>query len=549
MRKATPDELAFYYEQFSEIVKQNKVLLETGPSSGSKTFDSASNVPILNSGQVVQDGTDSASIDDLFEDNNAESTPDTSSSEPVKLPMPTERLALGKRVSDELEQSEAGTEAVNNGREEDMMEIDASPLDPPKASESEVESPPVAGQRPLGEDTSVRTASTSQNASIAGNSRAKQGQYSFRELIGQALLASNGTALTTAEVQDWIANTFPQIYRKGGPWKNNISPILSGTPDFQIQSKIGKQIFWSFKNAQARKKYERQFPEPRIPAPTLAAAPQNATLAATTVPSATRRPSRLSIVENMEIDEQHDASASALAEIRTFPESVADLRALLPEVSDEVRTRMQQAIDSLEQHKCEIVPGTHRSEDAHSSASAPVQTGSSSFVIVPKEPEHRDDDHLFNPFHTEESTNSYLPGDVRVETDFYEAFPEESYRMTEEQREKKIAAIRARPSRKATFGQVLATARYHRKDVHNELESEPRPSTALPKMTVVQRIEDDFWDISQVNEEVPREVQNLKEAFGLPQNLIPMLYEGQLAFREGTRVSRLYILRQLRKQS
>ncbi|KAF2662289.1 hypothetical protein K491DRAFT_710231 [Lophiostoma macrostomum CBS 122681] len=490
----------------------------------------------------AEEGTESASIDDLFEDYHSETLPVSVLSEPVRLVRPVDRLALDKKPPDDSEQLEAEVEVMENGRKEDTMELDALPLGSPETAGSEAEAGlhhPVAGQRA---NVSIRT-SARRTASIAGNSNAKRGQFTFRQLIGQALLASDGAPLTTAEVQNWIAKTFPQTYRKGASWEKNISPILSQTHDFlKIESTDSKQkgSRWSFANAKARDKYERLASEPRIPAPT------SHNDVTTTIRGATRKPSRLNMVENMEIDEQQIVSNSAPAEPTTLPETVAIFRALLLEVGDEQRARIQSGINYLEQHERDKVLGAHESEHPHASASTPIRADSSSFTILTEQPQRRGEDLLFNPFEAETCTNpaSYSPSEIRVETDFYKAFPEHTqsiYGMTEEEREKKIAAIRARPSRKATFGKLLATARYHRKDVHNELESDkPRPSTATPKITVVQIAEEPFWDtstISQADEEVAREANSLKEAFDMPQNLIPKTYSGKLAFRDGTLVN------------
>lgn len=107
-----------------------------------------------------------------------------------------------------------------------------------------------------------------------------------------------------------------------------------------------------------------------------------------------------------------------------------------------------------------------------------------------------------------------------VKTEFSKFFPEfvesSSGQHTSFDAKKKIEEIQKRPSRKETFGKRLVFARAHRKDVHNELDGFPETS----KPQLAQAEETTFWD-----------------SMNLPQNPIPMVYQGQLAFREGVLVS------------
>lgn len=114
---------------------------------------------------------------------------------------------------------------------------------------------------------------------------------------------------------------------------------------------------------------------------------------------------------------------------------------------------------------------------------------------------------------------------VRREISFFKAFPEYSNRsidtMSESDIASKIVEIKRRPSRKATWGERLAFARLYRKDVHDE--------------------RDGAWQSTLSNAETTNEdaagIKTLSTLFNLPPNPIPMLYEGQLAFRDGTLVN------------
>jgi hypothetical protein len=94
---------------------------------------------------------------------------------------------------------------------------------------------------------------------------------------------------------------------------------------------------------------------------------------------------------------------------------------------------------------------------------------------------------------------------------------------TEEERIAKLEEIKRRPSRKDTFGLLLASARAFREDPHNELEG--------CRQTDVPIFMNEF-PIGSIHGGLEEVVtQPLKVISGLPDNAILILHNGQLAFK------------------
>ncbi|KAF2491091.1 hypothetical protein BU16DRAFT_566006 [Lophium mytilinum] len=140
-------------------------------------------------------------------------------------------------------------------------------------------------------------------------------------------------------------------------------------------------------------------------------------------------------------------------------------------------------------------------------------------------------------------TTKISPKRAIVGKDFNTTFPE-YVSWDAEERARKIREIQQRPSRKATFGKKLAFARTHRSNPHVEIESTRR---VIVKASHSSMVEDRFDKQSdeelsdgddQVNssesEKAEEDGNGLKKLLGLPKNFIPIVYENQLAFRDGT---------------
>lgn len=121
-------------------------------------------------------------------------------------------------------------------------------------------------------------------------------------------------------------------------------------------------------------------------------------------------------------------------------------------------------------------------------------------------------------------------------------------------REAKIAEIKARPTRKERFTNRLSYARPERNmhAIHDEVDR-PLPKAAKRKAPLLtnghkngihsrnSRRDVDMQTIASDGDssglKKPKLYGSLEEMLGLPNNMIPTLYEGRLMFRDGTLVN------------
>ena len=147
-----------------------------------------------------------------------------------------------------------------------------------------------------------------------------------------------------------------------------------------------------------------------------------------------------------------------------------------------------------------------------------------------------------------------------IHADLFDAAPELRAENVFFDAEAKKKEIEKRPSRKQTFGRRLANVRRERGQYpHREVyRHSPKPceiyrdaDTCLieePTGTVpAKRRELQDLGPGEVIEEdmrggqgVEKRPMSLEEMMGIPQNVIPCLVDGQLAYRDGTRVSLAY---------
>jgi hypothetical protein len=104
--------------------------------------------------------------------------------------------------------------------------------------------------------------------------------------------------------------------------------------------------------------------------------------------------------------------------------------------------------------------------------------------------------------------------------------------MTEEEKARKIAEIKARPSRKKYFGsdhRLAHKRRFGLEDVHDE-----RDGAWKPRRPTTDELHQSAKGVDMDSEKA----QTLRGLFGLPENVIPM-NDGftELAFRDGTLVN------------
>ncbi|KAF2809666.1 uncharacterized protein BDZ99DRAFT_33807 [Mytilinidion resinicola] len=138
-------------------------------------------------------------------------------------------------------------------------------------------------------------------------------------------------------------------------------------------------------------------------------------------------------------------------------------------------------------------------------------------------------------------TTKISPKRAIVSKDFNAAFPE-YVSWDAEERARKIKEIQQRPSRKATFGKKLAFARTHRSNPHVEIEPPKKllakkPRSSSPEVVSDKQPSGELSDSSESQKDEQEDGNGLKKLLGLPPSFIPIVYENQLAFRDGTLVS------------
>lgn len=387
-----------------------------------------------------------------------------------------------------------------------------------------------------------------------------------------ALVAAIDRPLTTVEIQDWISYTFPDSYNRGcGPWEKNIAAILSQHGDFQKEVIPGERAYrWSFANAQTRDRYEEQFSEYRPGCPSRCndvstsrqdpvsiihrttfsqdsqprpksvkgstGQPADANMHRMTSFRERSRPrSRLSIVDTVSSDEEDGLPRHKQA--RSNKEPVAALRPSTP--GGNLSTKTQRQKELARENSARV--GSSELAEQRTRKTSPGATLDRGSEEANFDREWDDADVTFLPFERKSRNRITLGLDVRVETNFFKAFPEYARpsieSMSQNEVDAKIEEIKKRPSRKATFRKLLASARHFRADVHNELEgrqySKQSPDTdqAPPYRPRANR--------RYVEDSTMKDME--QEDGGLPRDPIPMVHEGQLAFRDGTVVSPLQL--------
>lgn len=317
----------------------------------------------------------------------------------------------------------------------------------------------------------------------------RRGQYSYRELVGMALLASDGRPWSTLQIQNWVADNFPE-YRQGPAMgEHSLAAVLSGTNDFQGAKLVedGRMRSWTFANASARQHYEELFTE-HLRSGTASEQHSSGSLHDHQADTA-RKASPV-----VKINHPHPAKA------QTAPPAPADPRTIqnTPLHAEPSELRETNKV-SASREICGIFMPFERAQ-------------------------------LFSP-----TDNSDQGSYIRRETSFLKAFPEYekplAETMSETDIEKKIAEIKKRPSRKATWGDRLTFVRSHRRDVHDETAGAWRPRFSIPQKMESVAVGD--TDEGAHN----KEAKGLGDIFELPDNPLLMLHEGQLAFRDGTLVS------------
>ncbi|KAH7355617.1 hypothetical protein BKA66DRAFT_575253 [Pyrenochaeta sp. MPI-SDFR-AT-0127] len=298
--------------------------------------------------------------------------------------------------------------------------------------------------------------------------------YTNRELARIALVAANFTQLSAFDIIDWLANRFTHLRKGEGAWEESINTILSSFPEFHGDTIAGEQgptKLYSIASPTMRERYQREYHEYCT-----TSNPVNTSLARET---------------------RHKQSCIA----KTVEHAPA------PELAAPTRRSCEPRVVI---YKKQLQSKRSNSGDA-----------------------------LFTPFVrlSPRQLGSPLKLDhgVTRETRFYSVVRQGNKlsveTMTEIEKAKKIAEIKARPPRKRYFGpdyRLAHVRRYNRQDIHDESDGAWKPH-CFSDSEKESQLDKDF------KLEDNKTARSLKDVFGLPDNAIPM-NDGQteLAFRDGT---------------
>ena len=320
----------------------------------------------------------------------------------------------------------------------------------------------------------------------------KKGLYSYRELIGMALLVK-GPSLSTSELQDWISKRFPTKYVRGvGSWEKSISATASGNDDFLGERRgDGLQKSWSFSCSKAKAAYVKIFEDATV----------NGAHIANPSPSK-RKVERSSF--HAKANAGHHSKLNS-----SDPAAESRLKVQNPKTS-RVHSLFRDDLSPLDMSTSTITASHSRGEESCKTYVAEIHGIQMPFLSAPK----------LNP-PSEDATRN------RSYSNFFRAFPEylqpPTDTWTQLKRSEKVAEIQKRPSKKSMFGKRLAFARLHRRDVHDE-NAEKRQHF-MPLATLATQVDSNS------------QIVDLCNFFNIPQNPIPIIHDGQLAFRDGNLVS------------
>jgi len=295
-----------------------------------------------------------------------------------------------------------------------------------------------------------------------------------REFAIIALVAANGSSMTAAQIIDWLVQHFSCLRKGQGAWEGSLRSVLSNSPEFH-----GAKDVLAHKR---RKVYS------------FGNATYRARFEAEYRQYVANPPPRN--VEKAQSQRQVRSATMGMPKgshrkaIKSAPSCRAHV--LTPE-----------------HPHSSFVPSLHITPRNQDEGTDPSSNPSERFTAL-------QGDTLNKPTESERETSFH-----RIQARFMKPSIET---MTPEEKAMKIAEIQARPSRKRFFGpdyRLGHVLRQGRQDIHDE--------------------SDGAWDPKLMSNKEKRplwEGQSLREKFNLPENAVPMNDGQELAFRDGTLVSK-----------
>jgi hypothetical protein len=413
-------------------------------------------------------------------------------------------LSHGKRTKDGIHSGPPSNFSRSRSEASTPVSISESITDDTADSEMEYLLPETSESK----DPQISTGS-------ALDSRQKppiQGQFTIRELTRIALVSANGSRMTTSQIFAWIARTFPHLRVGEGGWERSVQASLSRCDEFDgrtIPGARGNKKLYGFSDDETRKQYETEYSE----------------FLPTSDP--------ISRTEQKASRENKNHGKEQVSVKRALKSAPSRSSLMTKQAHTSVPTERHG--DPVQNKLANIAAKPGVLSPSLQTQTEPIATEPPTSKVPPEEASNNP----YTPF--KRSTPHQLPGrlnlnqDVKRETTFEAAFADLKPSieiMTEEEKARKIAEIKARPSRKKYFGsdhRLAHKRRFGLEDVHDERDGAwkpPRPTT------------DELHQSAKGVDMDAEKAQTLRGLFGLPENVIPM-NDGftELAFRDGTLVN------------
>ncbi|KAI0579744.1 Transcription factor Forkhead/HNF3 family [Pyrenophora tritici-repentis] len=290
-----------------------------------------------------------------------------------------------------------------------------------------------------------------------------------RELIIIALLAANGSAMTAAQIIDWLVQRFSYLRQGQGAWQGSLRAVLSNNPEFSSAKDVlvhkRRCKLYNFGNAAYRARFEKEYRQyvanDSPPNPLQAQSRCEAWPAAMAMPKGSHRKA---------IESAPSRGSFSLTPKNPYPGFVVSPRTTSHdqnEENDPSPNTFDRSI-ALRSSTCNEISESGRESSFHRMRTRRIEPS--------------------------------------IET------------MTPEEKATKIADIQARPSRKKLFGshRLGHVLKYGRQDIHDESDGAWKPNLR-----------------SEKEKRLLQEERSLQEIFNLPQNPVPMNDGQELAFRDG----------------
>ncbi|KAH7094431.1 hypothetical protein FB567DRAFT_3271 [Paraphoma chrysanthemicola] len=343
--------------------------------------------------------------------------------------------------------------------------------------------------RPLLPGTASKEYQSSKNVPNGTDAILGTRQYTVRQMAAIALVAANGSRLTTSEIITWLAQNLPHLCVGEGSWGRSVRQALSTFTDFYGEKIAGARTNkkrYGFASAEVQARYEKEYP-------------------------AFRKQASFSTSSEPRLE------CAALDNVASQP------LATHSGSSSEIRVAARRSASSA----CSTTPMSYRPEDFGTTTRAVV-------FLKGSEEQETGNDYMSRPFQRSQPRQPLKTLDIDFvierKTNFHAALARiqqfDSMKMSETERAQKIAEIKARPSRKKYFGsdhRLAHKRRYNLEDIHDERNGAWRPHHFTKNQNL------GILDM---------ETRTLEQVFSLPDIVIPM-NDGQteLAFRDGTLVN------------